>query len=123
MIRRRDAPRLEEGDVRRFLGFFFAVLALAALGWDVWRGPFQDEPLAFTSTAEYWQSVNVTSLIGLNSFIEKNLSTDLWDYVVLPAITWPACALAGGLAIFFFLIAGRRRPKSREGANFPRNRK
>lgn len=112
-----------KGDVRRILAYLFSVLALAALGWDIWIGPLQNAPLTFTSTAEYWQAVHVPSLIGLNSFIEKNLSTDLWDLAVLPALSWPAFALAGALAIFFFLIAGRRKTGARDGRMFPRGRR
>ena len=92
----------------RFLGYLFALLALATLGLDIWRGPMQGEPIAFTSTAEYWASFHRDSLIGLNSFVEKSLSPGIWDLALLPALSWPAFILAAVLAFVFSLFAGRR---------------
>ena len=78
--------------------------------------------LVFVSTAEYWSAVHRPSLIGLNAFIEKDLSTDLWDYAVLPAISWPCFVLLGLISLIFFLAAPRRRKAGRSGLMFPRGR-
>ena len=107
----------------RLLAYLLTALALAAFAWDVWRGPFQQNELTFTSTAEHWSAYHVNSLVGLNSFIEKQVSPDLWDLAILPAISWPAFVLAGALAAFFFLISGRRRRQGRDGLMFPRGRR
>lgn len=88
--------------MRRFFFLFFSLLALAALGWDLWRGPIEGQPVDFTSTAEYWAGLNRSSLIGLNAFIEKRISPDLWDILFLPVLAAPAFVGAGVLALFFF---------------------
>lgn len=89
----------------RLLGYVFSLLALAALGYDLWRGPLQEAPFAFTQTAEIWASLHQTSLIGLNSFIENTVSPELWDVVVLPTLTAPAFVLAAVLALIFFVFS------------------
>lgn len=105
--------------MRRLFGYFFGLLALSA---DLWRGPMQGAPLSFASTADYWATWRRSSLIELNAFVEKSLSTGLWDHVLLPALTRPACASAATLAIFFALI-GYRRSEARKTMIFPRRRR
>ena len=105
------------------MGYVFAALALAIFALDVWRGPMTGNELAFASTAEYWDALHRTSLIGLNSYIEKNLSTEVWDYAVLPFITWPAFVPPVLIALFFFIIAPRRKKSGRAGLMFPRDRR
>lgn len=109
--------------MRRFLFLLFGLLALAALGWDLWRGPIQGQPVDFTSTAEYWAGLNRASLIGFNAFIEKRISPDLWDILFLPALAAPAFVAAGVLALFFFMIRPQRRQAKRRGLMFPRRRR
>ncbi|MEX2519040.1 MAG: hypothetical protein WD969_06895 [Paracoccaceae bacterium] len=108
--------------MRRFLGYLFGLLALAALSADLMQGPMQGAPLSFTSTADYWAAAHRSSLIGFNEFVEANLSASLWDWALLPALTWPACALAAVLSLFFFVI-GRRRAPARKAMMFPRRRR
>lgn len=109
--------------MRRFFFLFFSLLALAALGWDLWRGPFQGQPVDFTSTAEYWAGFHRSSLIGLNAFIEKRISPDLWDILFLPALAAPAFVGAAVPALFFFMIRPKRRKPRRSGSMFPRKRR
>ena len=107
----------------RLLGYLFAALALAAFSWDIWSGPVQGGELSFASTAEHWFSYHKPSLIGLNSFIEKQVSPELWDIAVLPAINMPAFALFGAIAFLFMLLAGLRRRAARSNLMFPRGRR
>ena len=107
----------------RLLGYLFAAIALGALAWDVWRGPLQDEELVFTSTAEHWREVSANSLVGFGAYIEQNVSPDLWFEWVLPALGFPAFALAAAFSALFFFVGGRGRKARQSGLVFPRNRK
>ncbi|MEL7464519.1 MAG: hypothetical protein AAFN79_10655 [Pseudomonadota bacterium] len=105
------------------MGYLFAALALGALAYDLWRGPLQDEDFASTSTAEHWREVDANSLVGFGAYIEQKVSPDLWFDWLLPALGWPAWALAGILASLFFLIGGRGKRRSQSGLVFPRKRR
>ncbi len=91
----------------RLLGILFGIAALAAIGYDMWRGPYQDRELELTSIAEGWAQLHRTSLIGLNSFTEKNLSPEIWDSYVLPALNWPAALTFTVLGLFFLYFVSR----------------
>ena len=103
----------------KLFGWLSALAAIAALGYDAYEGPYQDRELEFASIAERWAELHRTSLIGLNSFTEKELSPEIWDAYILPALNWPAGLTFTVLAIVFFAFASRsgRRAKvfSRSG--------
>lgn len=108
----------------RLLGYVACAVALAAFGHDVWRGPMQDLPLAFTSTATYWSDFHLPSLDGLRVFVETNLTPELWSLALLPMLSWPAFVLAIVVALIFFAFGRpKRRVRGRDGMMFPRNRR
>ena len=91
--------------MRRFLGVVFALLGLGALGFDLWVGPGSDAPFRSQHIAEIWAQLHRPSLIGLNSSTEQNFGPELWDAVLLPAVSQPAAPVFLGLAILFLLLA------------------
>ena len=109
-----------EAEVSRLLGWLCAALAVGALAWDYWRGPHQGGELQFSSVAEGWAELHRDSLIGLNSFTEKNLSPDIWDAYILPALNWNAALTFTVLALIFFYI-GRSPRGGRRKDMFSRN--
>ena len=107
--------RQVEAEVSRLFGWLCAALALGALAWDYWRGPQQGGEMEFSSIAEGWAELHRDSLIGLNSFTEKNLSPEIWDAYVLPALNWNAALTFTVLALVFFYIGRNPRgPKRRD---------
>ena len=112
--------RLGERDVLRFFGWISALIGLTALGTDLYRGPYRGEPFELAAIGEYWAELSRTSLIGLNSFTEKNISPGFWDVAILPALGWPAALAFVLLALFLFFLSGRRRGKSGRKMLFPR---
>ncbi len=105
----------------RLFGWLSAALALAALAWDYWRGPHQGGEMEFSSIAEGWAELHRDSLIGLNSFTEKNLSPDIWDNYALPALNWNAALTFTVLALILFYI-GNRSGGSRKRNMFSKGR-
>lgn len=105
----------------RLLGWLFAALALAALAWDYWRGPHQGGEMEFSSIAEGWAELHRDSLIGLNSFTEKNLSPEIWDAYVLPALNWNAALAFTILALLLFYV-GKGSGGSRKRGMFSKGR-
>ena len=106
----------------RLLGWLCAALALGAIAWDYWRGPQQGGEMEFSSIAEGWAELHRDSLIGLNSFTEKNLSPEIWDAYVLPALNWNAALTFTLLALLFFYI-GRGGNGSRKRGMFSKRRR
>jgi hypothetical protein len=99
--------------MRRFFGWVFLLLCVGALGYGAYEGPLKDQPFEWFAIAEIWAELHRTSLIGLNSFVEKNLSPDVFDLFVLPVLKWPAAIAFGIASAVFFLLArvGRGGPK------------
>lgn len=106
----------------RLFGWLSAALALGALAWDYWRGPHQGGEMEFSSVAEGWAELHRDSLIGLNSFTEKNLSPEIWDAYVLPALNWNAALTFTILALVLFYI-GRAPRTSRKQGMFSKDRR
>ena len=104
----------------RTLGWLSAILAVAAIAWDYWRGPHQGGEMEFSSIAEGWTELHRDSLIGLNSFTEKNLSPEIWDAYLLPALNWNAALAFSILAVICFFISRGPRSSRRRGT-FNRN--
>ena len=111
-----------EANVIRTIGWLAAILAIAAIAWDYWRGPNQGGEMEFSSIAEGWAELHRDSLIGLNSFTEKNLSPEIWDAYLLPALNWNAALSFTILAIVCFFIS-RDSNGSRRRGMFTRNSK
>ena len=114
----KDAP--VEAKLTKLLGLVFAALGLGALAYDYWRGPHLGGEMEFSSIAEGWATLHRDSLIGLNSFTEKNLSPDVWDNFVLPALNWNA-ALTFILLALVFLYMGKGSGGSRRRGMFSKN--
>ncbi|MEM7269376.1 MAG: hypothetical protein AAF401_08995 [Pseudomonadota bacterium] len=93
----------------RILGWLFAAATAGALGFDVWRGPWQGGEMRFHSIAEIWVELHRPSLIGLNSFTEKSISPGLWDTAILPAVSVTAALAFCLIALCCFFLSGRRR--------------
>lgn len=106
----------------KLLGWLSAALALGAIAWDYWRGPQQGGEMVFSSIAEGWAELHRDSLIGLNSFTEKNLSPEIWDSYVLPALNWNAALTFTILALLLFYI-GRGGSGSRKRGMFSKGRR
>lgn len=94
--------------MRRLSGYALCGLALAALAWDVWRGPMAGAPLELTSVAEFWAAADRGSLVAFGAMIEERISISAWQDAALPALLWPAAASLGGLGLFLHLVAPRR---------------
>jgi hypothetical protein len=104
----------------KLLGLLCAALGLGALAYDYWRGPQQGGEMEFSSIVEAWAKLHRDSLIGLNSFTEKNLSPDIWDNFVLPALNWNA-ALTFILLALVLLYMGRGSGAAKRRGMFLRN--
>lgn len=107
----------------RFLSFAFALIALVVLGFDIWRGPLQEAPLALTLTAETWDAIHRPSLIGLNSYTENMLGPEVFDAVVLPLLSAPLFVVAGVLAALFYLLSRTFARSTRTDIYRPRPRR
>ncbi|MEM7547981.1 MAG: hypothetical protein AAF367_20860 [Pseudomonadota bacterium] len=108
----------------RFLSYLFLLTGLGALAFDVWRGPFKEAPLEFTSTSQYWTQFDAASLASAKGFIETSVSPDLWALAIQPAISWPAFVLFLLLGLIIMALSGRGQKNiGREGLMFPKGRR
>jgi hypothetical protein len=106
--------------MRRIFAWIFACVGLCAAIYDliVWLGA--SEEFRFHAIAEIWADVHRTSLIGLNSFTEKNLSTELWDAVLLPALGFQAVIAFGVLAVVMWVFGLFKRDTKKRAMMFSR---
>ncbi|MGF1595243.1 MAG: hypothetical protein ACFCUW_18335 [Kiloniellaceae bacterium] len=87
--------------VGRAVGWVFLFCALVLLGWDA-VSSFDAGTWGFAVLGQRWfeidQALGTATLNTLQAGIERNISVELWDDVVAPALLWPA--------ILFFVVPG-----------------
>jgi hypothetical protein len=79
--------------VGRTLGWLLLFCALVLLGWDA-VSSLDSGTWGFAVLGQRWyeidQALGSASLNTLQAGIERNVSVDLWDNVLAPALLWPA---------------------------------
>ncbi|MGE5767702.1 MAG: hypothetical protein ACM35H_10980 [Bacteroidota bacterium] len=79
--------------VGRMLGWLLLFCALVLLGWDA-VSSLDSGAWGFAVLGQRWyeidQAFGMATLNTLQAGIERNVSVDLWDNVLAPALLWPA---------------------------------
>lgn len=103
----------------RWLALLFLLVALAALGGDLYLALTGDGVVRLHALGEWWAWIHRDSLLLLQPAIERHISPALWDPGVQTLLEWPAAAEFGALAAVCWLLR-RRKPKRRENLKFRR---
>ncbi|MDA5192967.1 hypothetical protein [Govanella unica] len=92
----------------RILAWTGLCLAVSVLGAEilVYLETGSYAPLTF---AQIWQNLGMSSYVRAEDLIRLRIWPPLWDKGLLPVLGAPAWALLGGLSVFFFLLALRKR--------------
>jgi len=81
----------------RISGALFLALALGLFLRDLADRP-EGAPLVLSSLGEIWYAVDPGSLNLLQALVQRYLSPDLWDAVLVDVLLWPA--------LWIFLLPG-----------------
>ncbi|MCI4663383.1 MAG: hypothetical protein MRY74_01555 [Neomegalonema sp.] len=89
----------------RFLAYIFFLLALAALGLDVWAMVQSGDPFAFRQLGQVWYDLHPSSLQTLQPAIERHIHEDLYAVAVRPVLLTPAVYVFGVLFVVFRVLS------------------
>lgn len=93
----------------RWLGIWLFAGALIALALDGMQS-LANETLTLTPLGELWFRLDPASLNTAQAAVQRNLSPELWDPVILSILQLPVWAVAGTVAILLILLG---RPRKR----------
>jgi len=93
-------------------GYFFILLATAALAWDASIVMAGYGAKGFSGILHIWQMLDQASFEVLEHLVIANAGYDFWKYVALPFMSLPAVAMFG-LSGLFMLRGHSREIKAR----------
>ena len=111
----------------RTIGWFFVLIGLVALAFDIYLFAAQDVlrtdlagdgsvgvavigDFRLHAIAEYWQAIHANSLIGFSAWLERTVGPETFTTFLLPILGLPAFVAFFVLgAIILLLFRGRRR--------------
>ncbi|MCR9074188.1 MAG: hypothetical protein NXI18_21165 [Alphaproteobacteria bacterium] len=91
-------------------GWMFAAVAAALLTRDLYAF-FEDGAFRPLATGFVWYTLHPTSLQLAEAAVSRYIGQFLWHPVISTILVWPAFAVFGAFAAFFF-ICGRRSSRS-----------
>ena len=97
----------------RLLGLAFVVVALGALGADLFNRT-QSGAFRLSSLSESWFAIGPSGLEATQLFLRRNLPAEVIAWVVEPLFLAPTAPLFA-IPALFFLWRGFRRRKPKEG--------
>ena len=84
--------------ILRTLGWLFVATAILALGWDLIASVHAGE-IVTTALGQQWFALHGTSLVALQSGIQRNITPWLWDFVALKALMLPGWSVFGAMGL------------------------
>jgi hypothetical protein len=98
--------------VGRLIGWIFILMALIVLGLDIlaWAN---GAPLTMTQAGQLWFNIDRGSIGVTQAAIQRYVSPQLWDPVIVTILLWPAALIFGVLGILFLMLFRRRRAHTR----------
>lgn len=102
--------------MRRFFGFFFAILGLAAAFFDYAATEGPPTVVDLRPLGGYWERLHPESLKSFVEFGAREFSRGFWDSAVRPVLEAPAALTGLGLGIlllFWAWLSERRRRRRR----------
>ncbi|MCG8445272.1 MAG: hypothetical protein MI753_06075 [Hyphomicrobiales bacterium] len=93
----------------RWLGIWFFAGALIALALDGMQS-LANQAVTMTPLGELWYRLDPASLNTAQAAVQRHLSPELWDPVILSVLKLPVWAIAGAVAILLILLG---RPRKR----------
>jgi len=96
----------------RLIGVLFLLLALAEFAFGVYQHyVLADGPLLRT-VGEFWFAVHKDSLQLAQPAIERHVLPGLWNWVILPVLTWRLLWVLLAIGLLLILL-GRSRTRKR----------
>lgn len=91
--------------MRRFFGFFFAILGLATafLDYAATEGPATAVDLR--PLGQYWERLHPASLTNFSEFAGREFSRAFWDSTLRPVLEAPGALVALGLGLVLLFWA------------------
>ncbi|MDD2869134.1 hypothetical protein [Neomegalonema sp.] len=104
--------------MRRFFGFFFLILGIAAafLDYAATEGP--PTAVDLRPFGQYWERLHAASLQGFAGFAAEEFSQGFWNGAVRPLLEAPGALVSLGLGAFLLVwsrLSGRLRRRRRSG--------
>ncbi|MBL4807157.1 MAG: hypothetical protein JKY31_07695 [Rhodobacteraceae bacterium] len=96
----------------RFLSFLLFVAAIARVYFD-WQASRWFGEFYFIPIGETWAQIHFGSLQMIQPFIERTLSPDLWENLILPVLLWPAAPTLLGVSVVLWLLGARKKKAER----------
>jgi len=100
----------------RVLYMMFFLLALIALGGDLYVSLSADGVIRLGALGEWWATIHRDSLLLLQPAVERHISPAIWDPGIQTLLEWPAVVEFGALGAVFWLLyrwKGWRRQRAR----------
>jgi hypothetical protein len=85
----------------RFIGFFFLLLAISALAWDVWHILNGGGIHSFSGITAIWNSLDKGSFQALQQGVLNLMGSSVWNGVIKPAMNIPAFLIFGSAGLIF----------------------
>jgi hypothetical protein len=95
--------------VIRFVGAVLVLAACVALGMDLWQSYATGGGFHLAALGERWYQLAPGSLNLSQAVIQRYVSPQLWDPVLVTVLLWPAALVLGGLGVVVVLVGARRR--------------
>ena len=108
------------GATLRFLclaiGGLFLLAGFGALGYEL-RARVEGMPFELQPLGQIWYDIDAGSLNLFQAVVERYVSPDLWDPVILTVLYWPAVLvfLIPGAVLFLLCALRRRRRRAHLG--------
>ena len=93
--------------VLRFIGYIFAILAVAAASYEAFQAVSNDG-WKMTALGELWFKLDAQSLSVSQAGIQRYVAPWLWEPVITTILLWPGWAVFGVPALLL-MWAGRKR--------------
>lgn len=90
------------------LGWVLLLLALADLGYELYRAAASDDGYRMISAAELWFTLDVASLNLVQAVIQRFIHPYLWQPMLTGLLSWPVWSLFGAPGLLLVILLSPR---------------